>query len=321
MSTDVLEGQDGWLFLVGGSNIVVTLYDRRCLFLSDAKLQQWVDLMQVRARRLERMGIQYVHINVPCKLTIYDHKLTIPPIIDWTLSPAVRLRELVHRSPYARVWLDLIEPFRAARDQQPIYYKTDSHWSGEGCFLAYKLLCEKIGIAPVPAMLARRSREVEVFLDLGSKMEPPMGEHIKAYDYAQDSNLAYANSVAQYLKIAQAGAKVHVGSHVRYRNDSPGAAKKKVLIFGDSYSNSEPGALTGMLAETVRDVEFVWSSNFDWSYIRRTRPDVVIFELVERFMTVLANDRLNLRWNSARQGLRANWLRFKDRVGAASAKA
>jgi hypothetical protein len=233
----------------------------------------------------------------------------------------VRLRELVRRSQYARVWLDLIEPFRAARDQQPLYYKTDSHWSGEGCFLAYDLLCEKLGIAPVATLLDRNSREVYGLLDLGSKMEPAIGETIRVYDYAQDAKLAYSNSVAKYLEIARAGAKVHVGSHVRYRNESPTAAKKKILIFGDSYSNSEPGALTGMLAETVRDVEFVWSSNFDWSYIRRARPDVVIFELVERFMTVLADDRLNLRWNSARQGLRANWLRLKERMGVAPAKA
>lgn len=320
MSTDVLEGQDGWLFLIGGSNIVGTLYDRRSLFLSDAKLRQWMHLMEVRARRLERMGIQYVHINVPCKLTIYDHKLNDPPIIDWTLSPAVRLGELVRRSQYAHVWLELIEPFRAARDQQPLYYKTDSHWSPEGCFLAYNLLCEKLRIAPVRTLLPGDSREASVLLDLGSKMEPPMVEIIKLYDYAREAKLAYSNSVAKYLEVAQADAKIHVGSHVRYRNDSPAAAKKKILIFGDSYSNIEPSVLTGMLAETVRDVEFVWSSNFDWSYIRRARPDIVIFELVERFMTVMANDRLNLRWMSARQGLRANWLRVKGRMGAAPAK-
>ena len=321
MSTGVLEGRDGWLFLTGGSNVVATLYDRQSFLLSDAKLQQWADLMEARARRLEAMGIQYVHINIPCKLTIYDHKLNQPPMIDWTLSPAVRLGELVRRSDHARVWLDLTEPFRAARDQQRLYYRTDSHWTAEGCFLAYKLLCEKIGIAAVPSLLGRRSTEVHGLLDLGSKMEPPMPEHISVYNYAQDSVLAYANSVAKYLEVAQADAKVHVGSHVRYRNDSPGAVKKKILIFGDSYSNTGQGALTGMLAETVRDAEFIWSSNFDWSYIRRTRPDVVIYELVERFMTVLAEDRLSLRLISVRQGLRANWLRLTARGTAAPTKA
>jgi hypothetical protein len=62
----------------------------------------------------------------------------------------------------------------------------------------------------------------------------------------------------------------------------PGAAKKKILIFGDSFSSQRGDALTVMLAETVRDVEFVWSSNLDWAFIKRAK------RLVERFMTILA---------------------------------
>jgi len=70
--------------------------------------------------------------------------------------------------------------------------------------------------------------------------------------------------------------------------------------------------LTGMLAETAREVEFIWSSNLDWAYIKRARPDVVIYELAERFMTIVPNDRLSLRWTVARQALKAKWLKLKD---------
>jgi hypothetical protein len=60
-----------------------------------------------------------------------------------------------------------------------------------------------------------------------------------------------------------------------------------------------------MLAETAREVEFIWSSNLDWSYIKRARPDIVIYDLVERFMTILPADKLNLRWTVARQAVKA----------------
>jgi hypothetical protein len=73
-----------------------------------------------------------------------------------------------------------------------------------------------------------------------------------------------------------------------------------------------------MLAETAREVEFVWSSNLDWTYIKRARPDVVIYELVERFMTVLPKDYLNLRWQLLRHGWRAKWLHYKAQRRAAS---
>jgi alginate O-acetyltransferase complex protein AlgJ len=112
-------------------------------------------------------------------------------------------------------------------------------------------------------------------------------------------------------------ALVHVGSHVRYRNDAAIAANKKILIFGDSYSSQRMDALTGMLAETARNVEFVWSSNLDWAYIKRARPDIVIYELAERFMTIVPSDRLSLRLTVARQTVKAKWLEFKNRRRAA----
>jgi hypothetical protein len=319
LSPWVYEGQDGWLFLIGGSNSIGALYDRNAPLLDDAKLRQWVKLIEGRARRLERMRIEYVHISIPEKLTLYDNKFHDPPIVDWRLSPSMRLREMMQRSPYARVWLDLVDPFRAARDDIQLYYRTDTHWTPEGCFLAYKLLCEKIGIAPELTLLARPRREVESVLDLGLKMEPLVYEQLRLYDFTKDSQKTYRNVIAQYLDTVTANALVHVGSHIRYKNSNPSAANKKILIFGDSYASQRPDGLTAMLAETAREVEFIWSSNLDWAYIKRAQPDIVVYDLVERFMTVVANDRLSLRRTVARQALKARWLRFKGGRRTASA--
>jgi hypothetical protein len=93
----------------------------------------------------------------------------------------------------------------------------------------------------------------------------------------------------------------------------PGAAKKKILIFGDSFSSQRGDALTVMLAETVRDVECVWSSNLDWAFIKRAK------RLVERFMTILADDKLSIRRTIARQWWKAQRLHFQARQRAAHA--
>ncbi|HEU0149317.1 MAG TPA: hypothetical protein VFR21_20865, partial [Bradyrhizobium sp.] len=168
MSADVYEGQDGWLFLTGA---VATLYDRNGFPLSDARLSDWVARIEARAARLEKMGIRYVHMPAPEKLTIYDHRLR-DPIVDWRLSPALRLGELLRRSPYAHVWLDLIHPLRAARDQAQLYAKTDSHWNAEGAFLAYRLLCERIGLVPDLDLLSRKYVEYHAVFDLGARRNP-----------------------------------------------------------------------------------------------------------------------------------------------------
>ena len=84
---------------------------------------------------------------------------------------------------------------------------------------------------------------------------------------ARDSQNVSRNEIAQYLETVTA-ALVHIGALIRYKNSNPSAANKKILIFGDSYASLRPDGLTAMLAETAREVEFIWSSNLDWAYIK-----------------------------------------------------
>ncbi len=252
MSTDVHAGRDGWLFLIGASNEVTTLYDRQSRLLPDAKLHHWVKLIEARARRLQGMGIQYVHLNVPEKLTIYDHQLADPPIVDWRLSPAVRLQEMLQQSPDAHVWLDLVAPLRVARDGEPLYFKTDTHWAAPGCLVAYHLICVRIGIAPEPELLSRNHQDHGAAMDLGMKLSPPVAEGFRIYDFTKNSVRTYANPIARYLDSATQNIAMHVGAHVAFRNDAASAANKKLLVFGDSYVLHSRTSLTGMLAETAK---------------------------------------------------------------------
>lgn len=306
---EVYEGQDGWLFLTG---LLGTLYDRHSGGLADAKLGGWVKLIEARAARLEKMGVQYVHMPAPEKLTIYDNKLR-EPIVDSRLSPALRLREMFQSSPYAHAWLDIVEPLRAARDQRALFPKTDSHWNAEGAFMAYKLLCERIGVVPDPDMLSRKCVDYHTVFDLGAKMIPPRGEWFKLYDFSRDSRRTYANSIAQYLEAITEPPVVFGASHIAFQNRAPRATKKKILLFGDSFSAQSMSSLTGMLAETASDVEFIWSSNLDWRYIERARPDAVIYELAERVMWYLPQDDFSLRMLFWNQGWKAKWHQLKSR--------
>src|SRR5947209_1901911 len=302
VSEGILRGKEDWLFLVGGSNVVATLYDRNSALVSDPQLMKWAELIESRARKLRSLGVQYVHVNVPEKLTIYENKLDDPPIIDWQLSPAIRLGEMVRHLP--DVWLDLVTPFRSGRDEKNLFLKTDSHWSLDGCFLCYRLICERLGIPVAPNLLDRTVHEMVGTGDLGLKLDPIVSERRNAFTYTRHAKRIYANAVARYLGAAPLPV-MHVGSHVRYRNDAEWAARKKIVIFGDSSSNIGGDVLTRMLAESVRDVEFIWSSNLDWDYIQRSRPDAVVYQLVERFMTILPKDELSLPRRLDRQSLKA----------------
>jgi hypothetical protein len=310
LSIDVCQGKDGWLFLTGP---LVALYAETAPALPAEKLSEWLRVIETRAARLQQLGIQYVHMPAPEKLTIYDDKLHAP-IVDWRLSPASRLGQMLHRSPYAHVWLDLIHPLRAARGQQLLYAKTDSHWNAEGAFVAYKVLCERIGLAPDHNLLSRKHTDYHAVCDLGAKLNPPVGEWFKMYDFTRNARRWYRNSIASYLETITEKPATFGGSHVAFKNAAPSAAKKNILIFGDSFSSQRADSLTGMLAETAADVEFVWSLDLDWRYIERARPDVLVYELAERNMTYVPKDDFSLRLLFWKQGLKAKWHQFQMRT-------
>ena len=75
----------------------------------------------------------------------------------------------------------------------------------------------------------------------------------------------------------------------------------RLLIFGDSFCEYRAHLLTGMLAETVRSVMFVWSSSIDWDIVRDYRPNVVLTEMAERFIATVPADDLDLRAHAERK--------------------
>ena len=65
-------GRDGWLFLIGGTNGVLEQY--RATLSRWWRLRGWVKLIEARAARARALGIRYVHVVVPEKLSVYDDR-------------------------------------------------------------------------------------------------------------------------------------------------------------------------------------------------------------------------------------------------------
>lgn len=305
----VHEGLEGWLFLTGGTNFVTTLYDRHRGHLPDTKLEAWREIIDERLRRCHRLGIDYVHVVVPEKLTVYGHKQS-SPLVDPDLAPAIRLGERFADTPGSRHWIDLVASMRAIRDDVDLYWKTDTHWTAEGCLLAYELLCEALALEPNAALRARPFREFACIMDLGGKMDPALWEQIKVYEWVEDAERSYVNRVTEILETPEYGGEIHVGSRATFTNRAA-ANDKRLLLFGDSFSGPHANLLTGLLAETVREVDFVWSANIDWRYVEAVKPDILVTEISERFMALAPNDRFDLRLTELKQIARAQRSRLK----------
>jgi hypothetical protein len=110
---DVHIGRDGWLFLVGGRNRAVTQYRRNPAWWW--RLRRWRRIIEARARRCERLGVTFLQVVVPEKLTVMsDH--CAAPIVDPAFGPAVRLAHLMAQSPAASNYVDLVPALSEGRE-------------------------------------------------------------------------------------------------------------------------------------------------------------------------------------------------------------
>jgi alginate O-acetyltransferase complex protein AlgJ len=314
----VHRGIDGWLFLVGGSNFVATLYERESGHLPDSTLARWRDVIVERKRRCDALGVQFAHLVVPEKLTIYAHK-TAEPLVDPDLAPTLRLAQLFDRDPAAYGYVDLVALMRAHRDDVDLYWRTDTHWSPLGCLLGYEILCDALRLERNDDLVDRPFVEDIRLLDLGSKLEPPVYETIREARWSKDATRVYGNAVVRLLEAHEYGGEIHVGCRAIFKN--PLARNKcKILLFGDSFSGVSPFFLTAALAETVSELEFVWSANVDWGLVKRAKPDFVVTEIAERYMALPPNDRFSLRVTEMRQIALGRRRRFEAWVRAQRAK-
>lgn len=281
----VHEGRDGWLFLIGGSNGVLDQY--RVSFARWRLLRGWRRLIEARSARAQALGIRYLHVIVPEKLSVYDDR-TRDLAYDPRRSPARALGRRLIRNP---AFVDLLAPLRAARDgPAPLYYRTDSHWTYDGCLLAYRTLMRACGAVP-PAGLDQRQRyEVTSVRDLGEKLPARPVETAMHGKIDYEARRVFASPLVEAYEAAGRAIDLHVGAHVRFRNESPDADPRTVVLFGDSYAHFAPIMLTGLVAETFREVHFVWSSSIDWSYVAAVKPDLLLFEIAERFLVRLPDD-------------------------------
>jgi alginate O-acetyltransferase complex protein AlgJ len=293
LSKDVFEGDDGHLFLVGGSNDVARLFSE-----SDHNLQSicsaWKALLADRKRTAANKGVKYLHCFVPDKLSVLRARALA--ITSQMRYPA----EILEESDDAElrgILVPLTKYLRKQAVNHEVFHRTDTHWTVEGCFSAYQMLCSYMGIPQKTDLIMRNAPAREGSWDLGSKLTPKRFETVRFGRFGIGASRVEANEIVTARETGRVpnDLSLHVGSLVEYRNERQSLAKVRLLVFGDSFFEYRPHMLTGMFAETVDAVMFVWSAAIDWKLVDEFKPDILLTELAERFVRVVPKDDVDIR--------------------------
>lgn len=292
---DVHVGRDGWLFLAGGSNSVLDFYTKPKAFSPEAA-EAWWRILHNRHEALKQRDIQYLHVVAPEKLSVYDDKYD-GQLDHYAGRPGAAL--LTHPAAGQTGRSFVIDPtnyLKKVASLTPTYWKTDTHWTFQGAYAVYQLICSRLDLKVDPSISDRPCTSGLLAMDLGSKLDPVRKEEVRFYSVQKRAKRTFANCLVTFQEKQRIFNEIglHVGTHVVFRNDDPAAIDKKVMLFGDSFSEYRPHLLTAILAEAFREVHFVWSANLDFDYIDKEKPDIVVSQLAERFLPRVPTDVFNV---------------------------
>jgi alginate O-acetyltransferase complex protein AlgJ len=270
-SRDVLAGRDGWLFLKQSFGWESLRSEQPLL---EREKTEWQQTLRAANGQLDKRGVPLLFVLVPNKGTVYPELL---PASAMPARPTTRADEMLPVLEAAGVpYLDLRPPLRhAKRDGQPLYDKLDSHWNGRGAELAASLLLER-----VTALLGRPPE----YAKLNARLVPaPSSNDLSALlvldDYLKEDSLALLPVEPHARRLEPLGELTRLSS-ARLVFEVADASLPKALIIMDSFGTMLIPALT----EKFRRSVWLWTRQLDLSVLDEERPDIVIFEMVERFL-------------------------------------
>lgn len=284
----VIKGRDGWLYLNLSSTVSDYLgYSPQ----SEKTLHSWSQTLKNRESWLNSLGIQYFVLPAPSKLNVYPEYLPARYSFFRKNKSRTRLEQLLmyldENSGFANI-IDLRDAFSAGKTTDQLYFKTDTHWTWKGAYLAYKEVMMKLqryypelAIIPISALkLKNTARNGDLARILGT------------VNYSPESTqtIEIKNSCSsEMFKLPGHNPKTTKRHPMVTTCDK---AKLSAVVTYDSFG----AFLFPYYSEHFSKVTYVSRYDSVWlkSYLEKERPDVFIHQRVARKLEGILYDSWGL---------------------------
>jgi len=277
-SKDVILGQDGWLFY----NMEMDLEDWLGVDLySPEELAQAKRVLSARRDWLAKHGIAFLVVIAPNKSTLYGRFL---PGSFHRLEAASRLDQLAKAMREADIpFLDLRPALTRASQEHRTYQKTDSHWDGWGAFAGAQAIVQALrGRFPAMAPLDPANYQLALETRPGGDLAGMLLLSDAIPERFITMEPLAPNRAKPALPRGYANPATLSGRDLVIR-ETGDATLPNAVIFRDSFST----LLWPFLAERFNRSVFIWEHRFQPDIVLAEKPDVVIYEAVERYQYAL----------------------------------
>jgi len=292
-------GEQGWLFLCGGSNANLGQYVGE-VAMEPTWLAEWQQVIAHRREQARKLGVALAMLVVPDKLAVYEEHY---PEELRRVGP--RPIERLLAVPELPFLYPLQELRAAAAAGTEAYLRTDTHLTYHGNALLFASLCEPLGTVAPPELATLPLHSYVASGDLGVKFHPQIVSVIK-----EAGSLGGATIVEDNRAEIEA-VNGHIGTRRVFANESA-PDPRTAVVFGDSFGfgAGHYQGVSWFMAQAFREVHFVWVPfGWDSEYVRRVGAEAVLVQGAERFVARVPH----LEVDTA--GLAAETLRRKSPLG------
>ncbi|MCI7223515.1 MULTISPECIES: alginate O-acetyltransferase AlgX-related protein [Fusobacterium] len=280
----VFMGKEKWLFYKGDNSI--RNYQNIDLF-TDEDLKLIVKNIKNRKKWLKKKGISYYLFIAPDKNKVYGE--FYPNFIKKvnTIGRVEQLKESFNRNE-----LEIIYPLERlllekTKSEDLLYYKTDTHWNSYGAFIGYEELLKVIKRDFVDI---EEIKEKDLNISYKPYLNGDLGKMLSLNfnQYKKDNykNIVIKNQEFEYIKNNPRGEGILTKSNKKY----------KVLILRDSFMTD----MHPYISQTFGEVNYIWTHDFNsfQKLIEEYNPDIIIQEIVERYIFSLKKNQPKLEENN-----------------------
>lgn len=256
MPNKVVKGLDGWYFLGNSYNNSLKNAFGNNYFKAD-ELNEIGERITAIKSYLNERNIAFYIVIPPNKNSIYKEYL--PFQLKEHESNLSVLKNYLKTQINFEI-IDLTEPLLAEKETNQLYLKTDSHWNDYGAFIGYQATLKVINQDFNVPTLSLADYDISV-------------KPIEQGDIIKMINLNMEESALTFTKKT---------SKIKNANYNP-----KLLMYYDSFSY----IWMPYFNESFDDIRYLNDYVIKKSIIEKEKPDLIIFEIVERNMDILLNKK------------------------------
>ncbi len=278
---DVLFGSEGYIFLAGDNNAAIDQHTGK-RSINKQQVAQWVDTTKKRKESLDALNIPFYMQIVPDKHSVYSEYLPVSIVKDSKSNASKVMSALIPilngHLLFAKA--DLI----AAKENEQVYHKIDTHWTDRGAYVGYLQLVNLLSKDFPSLSVLKKPEYLKKWFggDLGAMLPLKMSSEAELL-------VEHDGYVEVFNNRVPVTGKIQVYENTCVDNDLV------LLIFGGSSTVN----FLKFITYSFKMVIFCWSGVLDYELIKHYSPDIVLNQIRERFLIRPANDVVGINPSEA----------------------